>query len=673
MRPLAFTVVCLWLGAEWLAVPTVASSGLLGVEQFLLSLAGALTATWALTFISRRHPNESTFALVLLISAAKLFQLGTSIDPNQLAGLITGSTAGAWLTRQAQRRRAGLVLGVVALAYAFSILAPFEMRQSLGPFEGNFATFNETPAAAYVATLAANAFLFSAALAVFASERAAVIPATVALALIAALGECARALIVGRPPQPVQIALVFCVGLLISIVGPRRNGSSGTGPRQPVRSPMRGHDPSSGHAARGTRVPRNSNLPNPTDLRLQWTLLAGCAVLIAYASFYPMSAWTKPQAPLWSFLMEPWPRTLSRSDLIANVLGYIPFGLLLGWIARQKMGILGSILLGTGTGLAFSFLAESLQMFLPGRVPSKSDLLANTAGSAIGAFFALICQAPAMAGMLKRARSRWLVQDVPVEPGMAAMLLWALSQLSPFTISIDTGTIKEGVASLIAVAHMPSLFQPPEAIVYALNLLGLALLVSSLFKPGQAMILPFALVAGSVLCLKIFIPSRQLSPEAAAGHLAALVMLIILRNIQCGPKRMISLLSITLAFCFSELTPVGGPVQPFDWTPFAGELQSNVNAVSSILGGIWPFLALGALVRMMAKPGAKRRSAWAGLLIVTLLSFAVEWTQQYLPGRQGGITVVLLALVGWAAAWRLGKDPNLRRLTVPGSKENHES
>ena len=66
-------------------------------------------------------------------------------------------------------------------------------------------------------------------------------------------------------------------------------------------------------------------------------------------------------------------------EVLANVALFIPFGALVLTVFRT------SVSSATLAGLALSALVETVQLFLPTRVPAVSDLIANTAGTFVGA------------------------------------------------------------------------------------------------------------------------------------------------------------------------------------------------------------------------------------------------------------------------------------------------
>ena len=64
------------------------------------------------------------------------------------------------------------------------------------------------------------------------------------------------------------------------------------------------------------------------DSPLSRFCLAAYVMLVVYASLYPLSGWRDPGGSAFAFLFAPWPRYVTAFDLVANFLGYLPYGLL---------------------------------------------------------------------------------------------------------------------------------------------------------------------------------------------------------------------------------------------------------------------------------------------------------------------------------------------------------
>ncbi len=67
-------------------------------------------------------------------------------------------------------------------------------------------------------------------------------------------------------------------------------------------------------------------------------------------------------------------------EVVANVVMFVPLGLLLASSARVPRPWLA-----VAAGLALSAAIETTQIALPGRYPTLQDVVANTAGAALGA------------------------------------------------------------------------------------------------------------------------------------------------------------------------------------------------------------------------------------------------------------------------------------------------
>ncbi len=97
----------------------------------------------------------------------------------------------------------------------------------------------------------------------------------------------------------------------------------------------------------------------------------------------------------------PWPigpNELGRVDLTANIILFIPLGFFLHFLIPKKTrsgrampyhSVWKSLLIGGG----ISFLIETVQIIIPARFPSFTDLLANTLGAGIGALMGIFFEA----------------------------------------------------------------------------------------------------------------------------------------------------------------------------------------------------------------------------------------------------------------------------------------
>jgi hypothetical protein len=148
-----------------------------------------------------------------------------------------------------------------------------------------------------------------------------------------------------------------------------------------------------------------------------------------------------------------------------------------------------------------------------------------------------------------------------------------------------------------------------------------------------------------------------LSLEAISGSALALAACGAMRLL---PVRLLPPLGIALiaaGFTVYELAPgsAGGIGLSFNWIPFASHMRS-ITALENILELLWPFMALGWFVRWNARAAPSALGAVLGAALVGGAVFALEWQQQWTPGRYGDMTQVLLCVAGWIIPWCVRDD-----------------
>lgn len=382
-------------------------------------------------------------------------------------------------------------------------------------------------------------------------------------------------------------------------------------------------------------------------------LAAAYALLIVYGSLYPFSGWL-PAEDVFAFLSGSWPRYIIRSDVITNILVYLPLGLLLARALRYRLRPAGAIFTATLICLLLSFAMESLQALLPERVSSRLDLLLNGLGGLGGALLArLTLYPPGPLRKIAALRREWFLPGRAMDLGLVALGLWALSQLTPLLLALDTASLRKGLLPLWTPGF-PTPFNWPQLAAYACAIAGLGLFASTLARPEKNLSLPFIGFVSAVLLAKIFGMGRYLSLETALGAAMGMVLAVSLQR-SARPIRLAAAgLALLAGFALAELEPALGAVfhQPhaFNWVPFRGQMH-NLAGFSEILSLFWPFLALGCLAAFATKPGRRRSAALLGGLLVLALMFALEWQQQNIPGRHADITDIVLALAGWVMPW----------------------
>lgn len=170
-----------------------------------------------------------------------------------------------------------------------------------------------------------------------------------------------------------------------------------------------------------------------------WPLTWVAAALIVYASLYPWGDWRWPESQVFHWVLPKLGFEVAN-DLMANILGYLPFGLIM-CIAhlRSGRGPLVAALLTVLAGSALSYLVELTQYSLPARVPSITDWMLNTLGMAWGALAALTISALGLVDLWHRLRERWFIPQAG--HGLALLSMWPLGLLFPTPWPLGQGQL----------------------------------------------------------------------------------------------------------------------------------------------------------------------------------------------------------------------------------------
>jgi VanZ family protein len=395
--------------------------------------------------------------------------------------------------------------------------------------------------------------------------------------------------------------------------------------------------------------------PRPHASRMLLAVFA-YTLLILYGSLFPFDRWRHPFEPLFTFV-HVWPAHLDKADMLQNLLVYAPFGLMLSLWLASFMRYLPALVLCTVLGTTLSFSVESLQQFNPARVSSMLDVLMNAIGTASGGMLAALVLRHTLSGaMLMRLRDRYFLHGSMVNTGLVVLGIWILSQTSPLVPTLDVGHLRHALSGLYHTLLAPQTLSMAKTAVYALNVASLGMLTLTLARPDAPALRLFLLTLGFVLASKALVISRVLSLEALLGSGVGFACACLLRRL---PRPWACLLGIALAasgFTLSEISPEGGAFTAgFNWIPFVGQMRS-FTGLENILELLWPFMEIAVCARLALPRHRHMEAIVMGGLFVTGGVFILEWHQQWVPGRYGDITQVLLCIAGWAIPWMVRED-----------------
>ena len=392
----------------------------------------------------------------------------------------------------------------------------------------------------------------------------------------------------------------------------------------------------------------------PGSLRLPVWLLAGWVALVLSASLYPFD-WD--WRPLLDGLQEGLPRlrewsSPSRRDSVVNLLLYVPCGLL-GALALEARGRgFGRLVWPVLGASALSLTVEVAQHALPPRDPALSDWVFNTVSAALGAVLAI--------GWRALPRSRFSPARDPaggrggIEAGPALGVLaalWVAAHLAPFVPRLRPGRVSAALEASLALDLSPS-----RVLAWIACYLVLAAGLRAATRWGAFWSLLLTVTLAS-LGLRLLFVGQRLSPDEVLGALIALPLVALLGvgRLRWDPTPVFR--ATCLAVLVAGLWPAGGTAPgPSDtaWLPFAelAGAASDPGALPAIerlfLGIGLAWLAWGSRTRRLTP-----------LLIAFMVAAAVEFLQQWVPGRMPDTTDLAALLIG--AALVQAVPPPLRR------------
>ena len=352
--------------------------------------------------------------------------------------------------------------------------------------------------------------------------------------------------------------------------------------------------------------------------------------LVVYASLYPFVGWRVPGVGALDFLFLGWPRYWTPFDLVANLLGYLPFGFLL-FVALVRGGRSAgaAALLACAGGTLLSFTMEVLQNYLPHRVSSNVDLALNAAGTALGVAIGALLHWRGGIAQWQKLRDRWFVARSA--GGLALLVLWPIGLLFPtavpFGLGHVLGRIQPFVVELLAdtpaaawtegwtVAVAPAaeaarsaLSSTAELSIIVIGLLAPCLVAFTIAIPGwrrAALVIGAALVGAATTTLSTALnfgpthafswTTQQALQALGIGTGAAMLLSLVPRRVAAG----FGLIALTALV----MLVAQAPADPY----FAQSLQGweqgrfiRFHGAAQWVGWFWPYAALTYLLARLA-------------------------------------------------------------------------
>ncbi len=342
-------------------------------------------------------------------------------------------------------------------------------------------------------------------------------------------------------------------------------------------------------------------------------------LLIIYASWYPFSGWRSSGLPLLSFLHLVRPRYWTGFDVTVNIVGYIPFGVLLVLSLYPRVRGAWAVLAAALAGVLVSGMMEAVQNYLPSRVPSNLDFLTNSAGCAIGgALGAWLAPGLLDRSRLYRLRRSWFAPHA--SQGLVLLAMWPLAQIYPQGYLFGHGQVLPIVSGWLSNwldmnIDLVAMLRPgppmsveqywlSETIITACGMTGAVLALLCLTRRGaprfalMLAMLAAALLVKTLASSLLFRPDNAfvwLTPGATGGFLIGLIMLSGLAFAPQVAQRRLAVVTLLLSLIVVNTIPVN----PYFVSTLQGWVQGkflNFNGAAQFLSLLWPFFALWFLL-----------------------------------------------------------------------------
>nr|WP_246294688.1 VanZ family protein [Schlegelella koreensis] len=354
------------------------------------------------------------------------------------------------------------------------------------------------------------------------------------------------------------------------------------------------------------------------------------AAVIVYASLYPFAGWRAVSSSAFAFLAQPFSRYWIGFDVIANLVGYLPLGALMFFAMVRSNWHAGRAALAASVLAALlSLTLETLQSYLPQRVPSKLDLMLNVAGGLAGVALAALVHWRGGVERWQRARDRWFVARSA--GGVALLILWPIGLLFPTAVPFGLGhVLARGREVLDAVvrntpiegwighpAPLPIEAVPlapgAELAIIVLGLVAPCLVAFTIAMPGWrrvVLVVVGCLVGAATTTLST---ALNFGPSHAFAWITATSLQAFAIGVLAGA--LLSLLPARAAAGFGlvALTALVMLVQRAPTDPyFAQSLQAweqgrfiRLHGAAQWVGWLWPYVALVYLLVRVAIPDPK--------------------------------------------------------------------
>ena len=200
------------------------------------------------------------------------------------------------------------------------------------------------------------------------------------------------------------------------------------------------------------------------------------ALLILYVSLNPFDFDFQNGITAWAWLNAPLPRFITLFDVSVNILAYIPFGFLVMFAAYPRWRNYVALGIALGLSAALALGVETLQSWLPTRIPSQMDWWANILGGLLGGLLAIPLGPQWLSGSAIRRRfDQWFGLNWAA---CALFLLFPWSQIYPQSSWLGTGVWGHAIFGSVDWGTLVINHVIQETVITSLCWVGIGMLLS---------------------------------------------------------------------------------------------------------------------------------------------------------------------------------------------------
>jgi VanZ family protein len=325
---------------------------------------------------------------------------------------------------------------------------------------------------------------------------------------------------------------------------------------------------------------------------------------MVYTSLHPFTEWRAPAQEVRIFLTAPWPAFFTWTDLIINVLAYVPAGALLTLVLVPFLRPVAAATVATIAAVLLSLTIEIIQVFLPGRIPSNADLLCNAIGAITGATLAAAFGGRGiLSGRLYRLRQRYFYPGRAVDLCFLLLALWLVTQLSADIRLFGNGDIRHVLQMLPVVGYSPRAYAVLEAAIACLGFCGVALMLTMVSRTRHGAVVSVFVLMLIALSLKTLAAGMLfksgdstlwIAPGAIWGLALGAGLWLILIGAPVSLQVAVATTFIALSLALVNAAPQNPYLDAALRIARYGHYSSLID-LTNVISSVWPFAAIAFL------------------------------------------------------------------------------